>query len=288
MSQDITFFESSPFFASPSPTSKMESMEDFLIYTVSYPTSTASSDPPRPLITYVYTCRDKPPQSNVAGPQPADLLLATSSLPASASSDSDLDLPIALRKDKHNCTHPISSFVSYNHLSQSTHSFVTSLDSMTIPKILDKALSHNGWRTAMEEEMSALEANGTWDLIFLSSGERTIGCKWVYVVKMTADGFVDRLKARLVAKGYVQTYGVDYTDTFSLVAKMTSIRIFIFLAATYCWPSYQLDVKNAFLHGDLQEEVYIEQPPRFVAQGEYGKVCNLKKSLYGLKQSLRA
>ena len=91
-----------------------------------------------------------------------------------------------------------------------------------------------------------------------------------------------------MAKGYAQTYGVDYSDTFSLVAKMTSVRIFISLAATYHWDLHQLDIKNVFLHGDLQEEVYMEQPPGFVTQGEIGKVCRLRKSLYDLKQSLCA
>ena len=91
-----------------------------------------------------------------------------------------------------------------------------------------------------------------------------------------------------MAKGYAQTYGVDYSDTFSPVAKMTSVRLFISLAVVHNWPLHQLDIKNAFLHGDLQEEVYMEQPPGFVAQGENGKVCHLKKSLYGLKQSPRA
>ena len=91
-----------------------------------------------------------------------------------------------------------------------------------------------------------------------------------------------------MAKGSAQTYVVDYSDTYSPVAKMTSVRIFISLAATHNWDLHQLDIKNVFLHGDLQEEVYMKQPPRFVAQGEIGKVCHLRKSLYGLKQSPRA
>ena len=89
-----------------------------------------------------------------------------------------------------------------------------------------------------------------------------------------------------MAKGYAQTYVVDYSDTFSLVAKMTYVRLFISLAATYYWGLHQLDIRNVFLHGDLQEEVYMEQPLGFVAQGEIGKVCRLRKFLYGLKKFL--
>ena len=91
-----------------------------------------------------------------------------------------------------------------------------------------------------------------------------------------------------MAKGYAQTYGVDYSDTFSPITNMTSIRFFISLGATYNWDLHQLDIKNVFLHGDLQEEVYMEQPLGFIAQGEIGKVCRLRKSSYGLKQSPRA
>ncbi|KAI3441040.1 Protein kinase domain-containing protein [Psidium guajava] len=97
-----------------------------------------------------------------------------------------------------------------------------------------------------------------------------------------------RLKARLVAKGYAQQYGVDYFETFSPVAKMASVRLFISLASSHDWILHQLDVKNAFLNGYLDEEVYMEQPPGFVAQGESSKVCRLRRSLYGLKQSPRA
>ena len=99
---------------------------------------------------------------------------------------------------------------------------------------------------------------------------------------------MDKHKACLVAKGYAQTYGVDYSETFSPVAKLSSVRLFISMAATYDWALHQLDVKNAFLNGTLNEEVYMEQPPGFVAQGENGKVCLLRNSLYGLKQSPRA
>ena len=115
-----------------------------------------------------------------------------------------------------------------------------------------------------------------------------MGCKWAFIVKVNLDGYEANLKATLVAKGYAKTYGVDYLDTFSPVIKLTFVRLFISLAASENWPLHQLDIKNVFLHGDLQEELYMEQPPDFVAQGEYGKVCHLKNSLYGLKQSPRA
>jgi hypothetical protein len=184
--------------------------------------------------------------------------------------------------------HPIAQFVSYNHLSPSLRAFTTSVSSVFVPTTIQEALSVSEWRQAMEDEMSALHHNGTWELVPLPAGKTTVGCRWVFTVKYLPDGTVERYKARLVAKGYTQTYGVDYSETFSPVAKLGSVRILISLAANLGWPLFQLDVKNAFLHGDLQEEVYMEQPPGFVAQGERTQVCRLRKALYGLKQSPRA
>ncbi|KAJ9535088.1 hypothetical protein OSB04_un001836 [Centaurea solstitialis] len=219
-------------------------------------------------------------------PEPVSPSTADPTVPNPVTDDSNV--PIALRKGKRSCTYPIASVVSYNNLSRSSRSLVSTLDSVPIPTTVGEALTHPGWREVMLDELKALDHNDTWHLVELPAGKRAIGCKWVFTVKVNPDGSVARLKARLVAKGYAQTYGVDYSETFSPVAKLSSIRLFISLAATYNWPLHQLDVKNAFLHGDLQEEVYMEQPPGFVAQGECGKVCKLRKSLYGLKQSPRA
>ena len=136
--------------------------------------------------------------------------------------------------------------------------------------------------------MKALRKNDTWELMSLPMGKRAVGCKWVYAVKHKADGSIERYKARLVAKGFTQTYGIDYQETFAPVAKMNSIRILLSLAANFGWPFHQFDVKNAYLHGDLDEEVYMDIPPGFEDIKIEGKVCRLRKSLYGLKQSPRA
>ena len=140
----------------------------------------------------------------------------------------------------------------------------------------------------MVEEMVALHSTSTCDLVPLPPGKSPIGCRWVYTVKIGPDGQADHLKARLVVKGYTHIYGSDYYDTFSLVAKIAFVRLLLSMAAMSSWPLYQLGIKNAFLHDNLVEEVYMEQPPRFVAQGEFGLVCRLCRSLYGLKPSPRA
>eukprot|EP00253_Pinus_taeda_P017575 PITA_17575 len=130
----------------------------------------------------------------------------------------------------------------------------------------------------MNEEYHSLLANDTWDLVPLPKGRKLVRCKWVYRTKYGPDGKVDKHKARLVAKGFSQVEGIDYTETFSPVAKMTSIRLVLSLAASLKWEVHQMDVKSAFLHGDLHEEIYMEQPIGFI-QTDSSLVCRLKKSL---------
>jgi hypothetical protein len=178
--------------------------------------------------------------------------------------------------------------MSYSHISPAYKVFIASLQTVPIPSDWKVAKQDPKWKAAMKEELLALQKNQTWELVSLPSGKRAVGCKWVFTVKQSPEGKVERYKARLVAKGYSQTYGIDYDETFAPVAKMSTVRMLISCAANFGWPLHQLDVKNAFLYGDLQEEVYMEIPPGFMNKQTSGKVCKLKKSLYGLKQSPRA
>jgi hypothetical protein len=147
------------------------------------------------------------------------------------------------------------------------------------PTCFEQAIRNPKWDNAMDEEMVALDANATWELVALLKDKKVIGCKWVYKVKHNADGSMSRYKARLVAKGYAQTYGINYEETYSPVAKMTIVRVIIVMAASKGWSLHQMDVRNVFFHGDLQEEVYMEQPPSYVDQTRPNLVCRLKKVL---------
>ena len=142
------------------------------------------------------------------------------------------------------------------------------------------------WRKAMDEEIKSLKTNEAWILVSRPKGKKVIGCKWVYKLKPEIPEVEKaRFKARLVAKGYSQVEGIDYHDVYSPVVKDTSIRLILAIAAIQDLELEQLDVKTAFLHGSLNEEIYMSQPKGYLLQGDEDKVCFLKKSLYCLKQS---
>jgi len=142
--------------------------------------------------------------------------------------------------------------VSSHRLSRSYALTVNQLSTVSIPSNVQDALANKRWRKAMNEEIEALQKNATWELVSLSKGMKTVGCRWVFTVKLNPDGSINRYKARLVAKGYTQKYGVDYQDTFALVAKINTICILISIAANRDRPLQQFDVKNAFLNNDLK------------------------------------
>ena len=141
------------------------------------------------------------------------------------------------------------------------------------------------WKEAMNDEIDSLISNKTWKLVDIPPSCKTIGCKWVLRKKLKPDGTIDKFKARLVAKGFKQKVDIEFFDTFSPVTRITSIRLLIAIATIYDLKIYQIDVKTVFLNGDLDEEIYMDQPEEFVKHGQESKVCKLTKSLYGLKQA---
>ena len=141
------------------------------------------------------------------------------------------------------------------------------------------------WKEAINDEMDSLLCNNTWKIVDLPPGSKVIGCKWVFRRKYNTNVSIQTFKARLVAKGFRQKEGIDYFDTYAPVARITSIRVLLSLSSIYDLFVHQMDVKTAFLNGDLDEEVYMEQPEGFLLPGNEHKVCKLIKSLYGLKQS---
>ena len=181
--------------------------------------------------------------------------------------------------------------------------FMSQVETQHEPRYFREAIKEAKWVQAMNEELDALEHNKTWEITTLPPGKVAIGCKWLYKTKYNADGSVERYKSRLVVMGNRQKFGVDYEQTFAHVAKMATVRSLLAVASIKGWFVHQMDVKNAFLHGELQERVFMKLPPGYTgygsrlqvqSQGEYvsntiksPSVCRLLKSLYGLKQAPR-
>jgi hypothetical protein len=157
-----------------------------------------------------------------------------------------------------------------------------------IPATYRSALKDPNWYNAMLEEYTALMRNDTWSLVSRPASVNVVTGKWIFWHKFHPDGSLARYKARWVLRGFTQQHGIDYGETFSPVVKPATIRLILSIATMHSWPIHQLDVKNAFLHGHLDETVFCEQPSGFLDSTHPSHICHLRKSLYGLKQATRA
>ena len=158
------------------------------------------------------------------------------------------------------------------------------------PKTVKDAMNGENqleWKEAMQNEIDSLKKHEVWDLVKLPAGRKAIGSKWIFKCKTNAEGDVERYKARLVAQGFNQKYGIDYEETFSPVVRFESVRTVLSLAANLGFKLHQMDIKTAFLNGELEEEIFMKQPEGFIEEGKEEMVCKLKRSIYGLKQSAR-
>jgi hypothetical protein len=187
-------------------------------------------------------------------------------------------------------TTPINPLRRYTRVRETPHSLAdfhcySVIATLHEPRSYREASIDPLWQQATSEELQALEKTHTWDLVDLSPNKTPVGCKWVYKIKTRSDGTIEHYKARLVAKGYTQEYGINYEETFAPVARLTSVRSLLAIAAARKWKLFQMNVKNAFLHDDLTEEVYMLPPSGYHAPH---KVCKLQKALYGLKQAPKA
>jgi len=321
VTMDVTFLETEPFFLSPVPTSPRQGDEpnylkfDWLGFTEANvqeneevneePHIGSDNEEPHIESDMSRADGDIPPRTLVpADPSPENILEVNSStMPINSNT---MDIPVvgytlpfrhnrgkpptrySLEIGERSSRNPIANYVSTERVSEPLKTFIHGLSSNYVPSNIHEALTDHKWTQAIKEEMEALLKNETWTLVHLPKGKKTVGCKWVFSIKHKADGSIDRYKARLEAKGYTQTYGIDYQVTFSPVAKLNTVRVFLSLVANLDWPLHQFDVKNAFLHGDLEEEIYMDVPPGYTANSESEVVCKLQRALYGLKQSPKA
>ncbi|GKC18938.1 ribonuclease H-like domain, reverse transcriptase, RNA-dependent DNA polymerase [Tanacetum coccineum] len=190
--------------------------------------------------------------------------------------------PILIRRSTRNKVLP-TRLVDYQ---LNVHKLMLTLDEE--PRNYNEAKLKPQWLKAMKIELESIIKNNTWKLVLLPKGVVPIGLKWLFKIKRNVDGSIMKYKARLVAKGYVQQPRIDFDEVFTPISRFETIRLLIALAARKGWKIHHLDVKTAFLHGELKEEVYVVQPEGFEKPGEEEKVYKLAKSLYGLRQAPRA
>lgn len=209
---------------------------------------------------------------------------------SSASKDIDMDMPRRSKRRRIKTDFGpdfLTSFlVELKDVDELDESFVCLQMLEEDPKTYEEAMSSidaNFWKDAINSELESIRSNLTWELVDLPKGSKIIGCRWIFKRKFKTDGTIERFKARLVVKGFKQKFGEDFFYTYSPVTKITTIRTLFALASMYNLIIHQMDVKTAFLNGELEEEIYMMQPPGFVVPGQEHKVCRLKKSLYGLR-----
>ena len=288
VSRHVVFLEHIPYFSIPASAHNMTksdliridpfAVHDAIVPPVDVPQSS-------PTLSDHNSCRVPTNISSDTGTLAPDMPIASSPSTA-AQSSSETTTPVSPRYPTRNRKSTQQPDFIYSCYSSSFVSFLASVHRLSEPLSYKEAVIDPLWQHAMAEELTALHQTHTWDLVPLPPGKRAIGSRWVYKIKTQSDGSVERYKARLVAKGYSQQYGMDYEETFAPVAKMTTVRTLIAVASVRHWHITQMDVKNAFLNGDLQEEVYMVPPPGVFHQP--GEVCKLRKALYGLKQAPRA
>ncbi|KAL0641314.1 hypothetical protein Bca4012_102595 [Brassica carinata] len=184
--------------------------------------------------------------------------------------------------------HPSQAVCSFAEFPEEHYAFMISLDESYVPRTYEEAMLDKEWKESVGAEAGAMIKNDTWYESELPKGKKAVSSRWIFTIKYLANGQIDRKKTRLVARGFTQTYGEDYIDTFAPVAKLHTVRIVLSIATNLEWDLWQMDVKNAFLQGELEDEVYMLPPPGLEHLVKPGNVLRLKKAIYGLKQSPRA
>ena len=175
----------------------------------------------------------------------------------------------------------LAHYVNCDKFSAQHQFFLATVSAGCEPSTYAEVIKNECWREVMRNEIQALEDNETWTVEDLPLGKKAIGSKWVYKIKYNSDGSIERCKTCLVILGNKQVEDIDYNETFAPTAKMVTVRTFLAIAAAKGWELHQIDEHNAFLHGELNEEVYMQMPPDFKSPTP-SKVCRLRKSLSGL------
>jgi hypothetical protein len=258
-----------------------------------------------PIIEPSHHTQPEPTSTNNTDPYPASILNPTPTPAPETSTTSKNSSPPETASNpllSHSSSHPMITR-SKNHITKpkptpdgmiryplpkSLLAVAHTTISEPEPTCFTTAAKSHAWRQAMNLEFDALLQNQTWTLVPSHPSQNLIGCKWVFQVKRNADGSIERHKARLVAKGFHQQSGADYDETYSPVIKPTTVRTVLSIAISSGWSLRQIDIQNAFLHGNLSEEVFMSQPPGYQHPLYPNHVCKLQRAIYGLKQAPRA